>query len=63
MADFPAVIELSSLDGGNGFQVNGAGANDYAIYSVTSAGDVNGDGIDDFIRTEQRSLQENAALQ
>ncbi len=49
MADFPAVIELSSLDGSDGFQINGEGANDYAIYSVTSAGDVNGDGIDDFM--------------
>ncbi|MDZ7906491.1 MAG: integrin alpha [Cypionkella sp.] len=45
----PAVIELSSLTGTNGFQINGEAAFDYSGRSVSSAGDVNGDGFDDLI--------------
>ena len=41
--------ELSSLDGSNGFVLNGIDANDFAGFSVSSAGDVNGDGFDDII--------------
>jgi len=41
--------ELSSLDGTNGFVLQGVGANDVAGDSVSGAGDVNGDGIDDLI--------------
>ena len=46
---FPAVIELSSLDGTNGFVLNGIDAYDYSGRSVSSAGDVNGDGVDDLV--------------
>ena len=46
---FAASVELSALDGNNGFVVNGIDANDFSGHSVSSAGDVNGDGIDDFI--------------
>eukprot|EP01030_Chromulinospumella_sphaerica_P016284 gene16284-biopygen14302 len=46
---FAAVIALSSLDGTNGFQINGAAAFDQSGVSVASAGDVNGDGFDDLI--------------
>jgi len=46
---FPATIQLSTLNGTNGFRIPGAAANDQAGYSVSDAGDVNGDGIDDFI--------------
>ena len=49
MAQFPANINLSSLNGSNGFQINGETAGDYSGYSVSSAGDVNGDGFDDLI--------------
>ena len=42
-------INLSSLDGSNGFQISGEAANDYSGWSVSSAGDVNGDGFDDLI--------------
>ena len=44
---FASVIDLSSLDGTNGFRVDGALANDVSGYSVSSAGDVNGDGFGD----------------
>jgi hypothetical protein len=42
-------IDLSSLDGTNGFVVNGMAAIDRLGYSVSDAGDVNGDGSDDLI--------------
>jgi hypothetical protein len=43
------VLDLSSLGGGNGTQFNGGTMGDGAGQSVASAGDVNGDGLDDFI--------------
>ena len=42
-------ISLSSLNGNNGFTINGINAGDQSGWSVASAGDVNGDGIDDLI--------------
>lgn len=42
-------INLSSLNGANGFVINGIDANDQSGYSVSSAGDLNGDGFDDLI--------------
>ena len=42
-------LDLSSLDGGNGAQFSGGAAGDLAGQSVASAGDVDGDGLDDFI--------------
>ena len=46
---FSSNIDLSSLNGSNGFKLNGAVAGDQSGWSVASAGDVNGDGIDDLI--------------
>jgi len=46
---FDAVMNLSGLDGSNGFRLDGEAAYDYSGYSVSSAGDVNGDGFDDLI--------------
>ena len=48
-------IELSSLDGTNGFVLNGIGEAFVEGDSVSSAGDVNGDGFDDVIIGSQRS--------
>jgi hypothetical protein len=42
-------LELSDLDGSNGFVVNGIDARDYSGESVAAAGDINGDGLDDVI--------------
>jgi hypothetical protein len=44
-----SVFSLSSLDGTNGFRIDGIDASDNSGWSVSSAGDVNGDGIDDLI--------------
>jgi hypothetical protein len=46
---FSATMELSSLDGSNGFRLDGIAENNYSGYSVSTAGDVNGDGFDDVI--------------
>ena len=46
---FPAQFNLSDLDGSNGFAINGIDENDYSGYSVSGAGDINGDGVDDLI--------------
>uniref|UniRef100_UPI001882905E beta strand repeat-containing protein n=1 Tax=aff. Roholtiella sp. LEGE 12411 TaxID=1828822 RepID=UPI001882905E len=46
---FGASLNLSSLNGSNGFVINGIGLLDYSGTSVSSAGDVNGDGFDDLI--------------
>lgn len=45
---FPSQIQLSQLSGTDGFAVHGL-AGDYAGWSVSSAGDVNGDGLGDLI--------------
>jgi hypothetical protein len=47
-AGFSKTLELSSLNGDNGFVINGLVAGDLGI-SVSGAGDVNGDGIKDVI--------------
>ncbi|MEL7086796.1 MAG: integrin alpha, partial [Cyanobacteria bacterium J06597_1] len=45
----PTVIDLTNLTAGLGFIIQGDADYDGAGYSVSSAGDVNGDGIDDII--------------
>ena len=47
--DTEGVLDLSALDGSNGFILKGIDANDLSGFSVSSAGDVNGDGYDDLI--------------
>jgi len=46
---FASSINLSSLDGTNGFRLEGANSNDRSGFSISGAGDVNGDGFDDLI--------------
>ncbi len=46
---FPAVITLSTLNGTDGYVINGIAANDLSGESVSAAGDVNGDGIGDIL--------------
>ena len=47
--DFAASLDLTALDGSNGFVITGIDNNDNLGRSVSSAGDVNGDGINDLI--------------
>jgi Ca2+-binding RTX toxin-like protein len=47
--EFPAIFDPSLIDGNNGFVINGINAGDIAGASVSSAGDFNGDGIDDIL--------------
>ena len=46
---FDATLDLSSLNGNNDFRLDGVEAYDHLGISVSSAGDVNGDGFDDLI--------------
>ena len=46
---FNASLNLANLDGSNGFVLNGIASGDFSGTSVSSAGDVNGDSIDDLI--------------
>jgi len=46
---FAANLNLASLDGANGFRLDGAASRDYAGAAVSAAGDVNGDGFDDVL--------------
>ena len=46
---FAPKLELANLNGSNGFVLNGIDESGYSGSSVSSAGDVNGDGIDDII--------------
>ena len=42
-------IALSSLNGSNGFKLDGENNNDRSGYSISAAGDINGDGIADLL--------------
>src|SRR5260221_13295776 len=42
-------LDLSSLNGVNGFKIQGEAAKDLSGHSVSTAGDVNGDGFADLI--------------
>ncbi|MBE0622901.1 MAG: FG-GAP repeat protein [Burkholderiales bacterium] len=46
---FASDLNVSALDGDNGFRIAGGAAGDQAGFSVRAAGDFNGDGYDDII--------------
>lgn len=46
---FPAVMDVSALDGSNGFVLTGEAENDFSAFRIAAAGDTNGDGFDDII--------------
>jgi len=46
---FSSNFELSSLNGSNGFVINGINEDNISGSSVSDAGDINGDGVDDLI--------------
>ena len=48
-SDFNAIVRLSELDGDNGFRIDGESERDHSGKSVSSAGDINGDGYEDII--------------
>ena len=48
-ASWSSPISLASLNGTNGFELDGVAANDYSGSSPSAAGDVNNDGIQDII--------------
>ncbi|WP_413171700.1 integrin alpha [Anabaena azotica] len=46
---FTSALNLSDLNGSNGFVINGITTDDRSGRSVSNAGDVNSDGFDDLI--------------
>ena len=46
---FPIDLRLNSLDGSNGFRLDGVSAEDRSAQAVSIVGDVNGDGFDDVL--------------
>ena len=46
---FPSSINVSDLDGNNGFRLDGGVARDLSGFSVNTVGDINGDALDDMI--------------
>lgn len=46
---FPPAFELADLDGTDGFRLHGAAPGDFSGISISPAGDVNGDRIDDIV--------------
>ncbi|PPS41289.1 S-layer family protein [Chroococcidiopsis sp. TS-821] len=53
--NFNPNIDVAALDGTNGFAINGINGGDYAGRSVSSAGDINGDGYDDLFIGARRA--------
>ena len=58
-------LNVSELDGNNGFIVNGIDTRDNAGTSISGAGDLNGDGIDDLVigAPNAESSRENSFLE
>ncbi len=49
MSGYTPTLDLSTLNGSNGFVLKGIDINDFSGHSVSDAGDINGDGFDDLI--------------
>ena len=58
-ARFQKNFELADLNGRNGFTIDGANVFTYSGSSVSRAGDVNGDGLDDVILKAAGSFRSN----
>jgi hypothetical protein len=48
-SSFASSVDLSTLDGSNGFRIDGAAFGDELGHEVSAAGDLNGDGYDDLV--------------
>ena len=46
---FTSTLNISTLNGTNGFKLSGGAISDFSGFSVSSAGDINGDGFADLI--------------
>lgn len=46
---WPSTVDLEALNGTNGFAIDGVNPNDFSGFRLAKPGDVNGDGISDFL--------------
>jgi hypothetical protein len=60
--DFPAELDLTSLDGTNGYVIDGAVPGDYAGNLGGGAGDINGDGVSDILLSQSLPTSRTAIL-
>jgi hypothetical protein len=49
LAQFPAALDVTSLNGENGLTLEGANSAEHSGFSVSFAGDINNDGLDDIL--------------
>ena len=61
MQEFPASFDLNDLNGGNGFTIPGVASGGWLGGSVSTAGDVNGDGITDLVLGAQEADYQTVA--
>ncbi|MDB6174102.1 MAG: hypothetical protein JWL59_3413 [Chthoniobacteraceae bacterium] len=53
---FPALFDISALNGNNGFRLNGVLVSDFTGVTFSGAGDMNGDGLGDLVLSENGSF-------
>lgn len=58
---FTSTINLATLNGTNGFRLDGVSEQDFAGSAVSAAGDVNGDGYDDLVIAAPQADPDGAA--
>ena len=59
---FPSIVNISALNGNDGFKINGEFGSGKFGGSVGTAGDINGDGIDDIVIGARQAVDNDAVV-